>query len=94
MTDDGETRYDPETGEPLPPTAKPQPSATPLNGTWEDKLSPGGEPGKTPERQRPKPITVVICPITGQRATVSCPRTEARTFDGGSEPKVFCPVHR
>lgn len=87
-------QYDPETGEPIEPKTTPNPSPTPLDGTWEDRPSLDDDVNRGTDRPRPKPITVVVCPITGLRATVECPRTEARTFRLGAEPKEFCTLHR
>jgi penicillin-binding protein 1B len=92
-SDDGGIRYDPETGEPIEPERKPEPSQTPLEKTWEDSSSPAPDPDDTPT-PRPKAVTVIICPETGLRATVSCPKTEARTFSKGKEPRDFCSIHR
>jgi len=39
-------------------------------------------------------ITVMICPITGMRATANCPNKEAHKFKAGTEPKEFCTFHR
>ena len=92
-SDDGGIQYDVENGQPIEPQPRPQPSPTPLDQTWEDSLSPGSEPDHTPT-PRPRPVTVIICPETGLRATVNCLRTEARTFNTGREPRDFCAIHR
>jgi hypothetical protein len=92
-SDDSGIRYDPETGEPIEPERKPEPSQTPLEKTWEDSSSPAPDPDDTPT-PRPKAVTVIICPETGLRATVNCPRAEARTFNKGREPRDFCSIHR
>jgi hypothetical protein len=39
-------------------------------------------------------ITVMVCPVTGQRVTSNCPYSEARQFKPGTEPKEFCTLHR
>lgn len=90
-----EDREIPVDGEP-----NPTPSATPppVNGTWTD-----GTGSATPNESRSsdtsrapaaKSVTVMICPVTGMRATVNCPDKEARTYNAGSEPKEFCTFHR
>lgn len=90
-TDEGEIQYDPETGEPIEPKPKPEPSTTPISGTWEEKVGSGSNNNSTP---RGKMVTVFICPISGLRATVNCPKTESRSFPVGKEPRDFCAFHR
>lgn len=90
-TDEGEMQYDPETGEPIEPKPKPEPSTTPISGTWEEKVGSGSNNNSTP---RGKMVTVFICPISGLRATVNCPKTESRSFPVGKEPRDFCAFHR
>jgi penicillin-binding protein 1B len=95
-SDEGELRFDPVTGEPIDPKPNVEPTATPLEETWEDSTEPHSDPLPPRERQTPKPklVTVIICPLTDLRATVNCPRTEARTFSSGKEPRDFCAIHR
>src|SRR2546421_567391 len=76
---------------------KPSPTPTPLSGTWQD----GSEPPKSDSSAKQPPasrssqmVTVMVCPLTGMRATDKCPQKEARTFKSGSEPKEFCTFHR
>ena len=79
------------------PTPLPSHSPTPLDETWQD----GNEP---PKNDAPKPdrgvsseignVTVMICPLTGMRATVNCPDKQPKTFRAGTEPKEFCTFHR
>ena len=81
------------------PNERPTPSPTPLTETWQE----GNEP---PEDQPPvsqaRPpaskmggkVTVMVCPLTGMRATVNCPTKEARTYKAGTEPMEFCTFHR
>jgi penicillin-binding protein 1B len=76
---------------------RPTPSPTPLEGTWQDGIEP--EPSSTPlTRNRPSSergmVTVMVCPLTGMRATVNCPDQEPRTYRAGTEPKEFCTFHR
>lgn len=81
------------------------PSPTPLSGTWQDRAEPPPIP-EMPEmppastQGRPRPaeksgtITIMICPLTGMRATSHCPNPEAKSYRSGAEPKEFCPFHR
>lgn len=96
LKSDDEPKFDPVTGEPIDPNPKAEPTATPLDGTWEDSLEPNPEPQAPGERKTPKPklVTVIICPLTDLRATVNCPKTEARTYTSGKEPRDFCAIHR
>lgn len=96
---ENQVTFDPETGEPIYPSPKPTPSPTPLQGTWEQNSDPeknsGGKPPPDPRTSGSGGnITVVICPISGLRATTSCPNAEAKTFPKGKEPKEFCPLHK
>ena len=38
-------------------------------------------------------VTLMICPLTGARATINCPKKEPHTFREGAQPKDFCPFH-
>lgn len=95
--DEGEVQYDPETGEPIEPGSLPTPSPTPIKGTWEDKLDPGTDPETEKGRnlkENVNYVTVLICPISGMRATAACPKAESRRFRAGREPRDFCAFHR
>ena len=86
--------YDPETGEPIikeTPTPKP----TPVNGTWQDNVEPPGETDDETNSNgaRKGMVSVLICPLTGMRATSNCPNAERRSFRRGTEPKDFCTFH-
>jgi hypothetical protein len=83
---DAEIEYDPETGEPLP---TPSPTPTPLDETWQD----GSEPGNANRNRRPRSVSVLICPVTGMRATSFCPSPQLRRFQADEEPKDFCTFH-
>ena len=85
----------PVDGEPNPtPTVTPPP----VNGTWTDGTGSGGasesRSSDTSRTPAAKTVTVMVCPVTGMRATVNCPDKEARTYNAGSEPKEFCTFHR
>jgi len=94
-------QYDPETGEPIYPRSKPQPTATPIDGTWQDdaaddslRESPARESYRHPGGDaRPRSSTVRVCALTGMRATSNCRDTQSRTFAPGSEPREFCTFH-
>lgn len=78
--------------------AEPNPSSTPFT-TWQDaqqnsnsnQNSPVKKDDSTPEFERN--VTVMICPLTGMRATANCPNKKPQTFKEGEEPKDFCTFH-
>lgn len=74
-----------------------EPTPTPLSGTWQEKID-GEEPperGQPPNpRERALGTSLVVCPLTGMRASSKCPTREVRSFPEGSEPKDFCTFHR
>lgn len=77
-------------------TSKPPPTPVPLDGTWQDQTTPGATP--LPSNSKPtaptiEKITVMICPLSGQRATANCPTKESKTFNKGQEPTDFCDFH-
>ncbi len=82
-----------------PGELQPYPSNSP---TPADDVPPDGDlpPEKTPQRKVRAPdneigsVTVMVCPLTGMRATSNCPDKEPRTYRGGTEPKEFCTFHR
>ncbi len=82
-----------------PGELQPYPSNSP---TPADDVPPDGDlpPEKTPQRKVRAPdneigsATVMVCPLTGMRATSNCPDKEPRTYRGGTEPKEFCTFHR
>lgn len=90
---DGEIQYDPVTGEPITPTPTPEKSPTPIEETWEEQVEPSssGQPRSSP---RSGGVMVVICPVTGMRATAACPKSEMKSFAQGREPRDFCAFHR
>jgi penicillin-binding protein 1B len=89
-----EPQYDPETGE-LIEKPTPGPQETPVDNTWQDHAEPPGSASNSADRSNSRTfsVVVVICPLTGMRATVNCPDQERRTFKRGSEPKDFCTFH-
>lgn len=75
---------------------KPAPTPTPLDGTWQDQISPGATPRTSDQRSDAslaEKITVMICPTSGSRATANCPIKDSRVFKKGDEPEDFCPIH-
>ncbi len=79
---------------------RPTPSPTPLSSTWQDGAEPPTGPvekneSKSGSQGRSKgTFTVLICPLTGMRATINCPVKETRTFSEETQPKEFCTFHR
>ncbi len=77
----------------------PEPSPTPITQTWQEDMempetrSPSEPKGKaSPDRSRQ--VTVMVCPLTGMRATANCPRKEPKTYAAGEAPDEFCTFHR
>ena len=77
--------------------SKPSPTPTPLASTWQDAEPPPGGDKNPGERENPteavKRITLMICPVSGMKATINCPKKEPKTFREGSEPKESCDLH-
>jgi len=79
-------------------TIEPSPTATPFT-TWEEaQRDPRNNQNSTASREDSEPdfvrnITLMICPLTGMRATVNCPNKKPQTFGEGEEPKDFCTFH-
>jgi hypothetical protein len=78
---------------------KPSPTATPFT-TWQEEqgetTSDANSLNKRPTPQKievARTITVMICPLTGMRATSNCPNKQPEIFDEGKEPKDFCTFH-
>jgi hypothetical protein len=79
--------------------AIPEPSSTPISGTWQDSVDEGPRPDtasnsagrSSPDRARQ--LTVMICPLTGMRATANCPKKEPRAYRYGEDPQEFCTFH-
>lgn len=75
----------------------PGPTATPPDEIWQDNAEPNRNSStrsRTDESGRQNRISVAVCPLTGMRANVNCPKSEARTFQKGTEPLDFCTFHR
>ncbi len=73
----------------------PVPTPTPFT-TWQEE----GAGSSTPLPAEKKngdlesKVTVMICPLSGMRATVNCPEKESKVFSQKQEPKEFCNLHR
>ena len=79
------------------PAPNTTPSPTPLINTWENQIDHGGNSNSSRRSSNSSErgtITVMVCPVTGMRATSNCPYSEARRFKPGTEPREFCTLHR
>lgn len=84
---------------PLPPGAdgpQPQPSQSPIDGNWQEHLDPNenSNRSRSDERERQNRVQINVCPLTGMRANMNCPKHEIRAFQKGTEPKEYCTFHR
>jgi penicillin-binding protein 1B len=78
------------------PIDKPEPTPTPLDGTWQEQNKSGNTnqaANTKTDKNLDGKVTVMICPLSGQRATMNCPVKEAKVFKQGEEPKDFCSFH-
>ncbi len=74
----------------------PRSTPTPFT-TWEQqqKGETGNQNTSTESNQtNGRTVTVMICLLSGVRATSNCPTKEIKTFEEGKEPKDFCTFHR
>ena len=74
---------------------KPTPTPTPFE-TWQEQIKPdnSNKPANTkPNLNYVEKVTVMICPLTGMRATSNCPVKESKVFKKGEEPEEFCSFH-
>ena len=72
------------------------PTPTPVDETWQEEIGTNSNQSNS-SRRRDVPvdtILVTVCPITGMRATSSCPLPESKLFTPGKEPQEFCRFHR
>ncbi len=79
-------------------TTEPTPTATPftpLEETWQDPQNNQNSSvdSKDSEPDLVQNVTLMICPLTGMRATVNCPNKKPQTFVEGEQPKDFCTFH-
>ena len=79
--------------------AIPNASGTPFT-TWEEEQQNRGtdqnsamQPPQLPPADLQRNVTIMICPLTGMRATSNCPRKQPQTFNEGEEPEEFCTFH-
>jgi len=77
----------------------PTPSETPF-ATWEEaqqeqKSSPSATapPDENSNSKFIHTITIMVCPLTGSRATINCPNKQPKTYTEGEQPKDFCTFH-
>ncbi|MGH9946877.1 MAG: transglycosylase domain-containing protein [Pyrinomonadaceae bacterium] len=85
------------TEEEMFPESEPNPSPTPLSETFQDEIE--GNANRVEEKPNRKPlpagsVSIVICPLSGMRATSKCPKREVHTFARGAETTDFCTFHR
>ncbi|HXH69771.1 MAG TPA: PBP1A family penicillin-binding protein [Pyrinomonadaceae bacterium] len=81
-------------------TLTPSPANTPV-ATWQDaqqnpndnQSNSATEDDDFEERGFQRNITVMICPLTGMRATFNCPEKRPQTFKQSEEPNEFCTFH-
>ena len=74
----------------------PAPTPTPLDGTWQEQNLPNGttQPSNSKtDKSMVEKVTVMICPLSGMRATANCPTKESKVFKKGEEPQDFCTFH-
>ena len=80
-------------------SANPSPTATPFT-TWteaQQTQNTNTNAAPTPELTSPpklqRKVNLLICDVTGMRATHNCPRVKIKSFNEGEEPKEFCNFH-
>lgn len=82
---------------PYEENSKQSPTPTPMSGTWQDAEPPPDEEknARPPENatETVKRITLIICPVSGLKATINCPKREPKSFKQGSEPRDSCNLH-
>ena len=82
----------------LPDDVKPRETPTPF-ATWEEEQrnqntnQNTNSAGDIPKVEVERKLTVMICPVTGMRATRNCPEKVVKTFDESKVPKEFCTFH-
>ena len=88
-----------ETDAEIDASANPSPTATPFT-TWTEaqqtqntntNTAPAPDLTSPPKLQRK--VNLLICDVTGMRATHNCPRVKIKSFNEGEEPKEFCNFH-
>jgi membrane peptidoglycan carboxypeptidase len=91
------TPHDPDT-EAKVETKQAEATPTPFE-TWQESQTDGKTKSKnnntnTKQTEVVESMTVMVCEFSGMRATINCPKKEAKTFKNGTEPKDFCSFHR
>jgi penicillin-binding protein 1B len=79
-------------------TTEPSPTATPFTPREEAQQDPQNNQNSLAGSKDSEPdlvqnITLMICPLTGMRATVNCPNKKPQTFVEGEQPQDFCTFH-
>ncbi len=79
-------------------TTEPRPTATPFTNLEEAPRESRNNQNSTVNNEVSEPdlvqnITLMICPLTGMRATGNCPNKKPQTFIEGEQPKDFCTFH-
>ncbi len=79
-------------------TTEPSPTVTPVTNLEEAPREPRNNQNSTVNNEVSEPdlvqnITLMICPLTGMRATVNCPNKKPQTSIEGEQPKDFCTFH-
>lgn len=75
------------------PEVTPTPFETWQDGQPDEKLKPKTNNANTKSPEVIQSITVMVCEFSGLRATIHCPKKEAKTFKNNTEPKDFCSFH-
>lgn len=78
--------------------SEPSQTATPLPTLYESQYERKNNQNSLQVNEKSKPdlakeITVMICPLTGMRATTDCPNKQPQTFANGEQPNQFCTFH-
>ncbi len=80
------------------PEGEPNPSQTPVDGTSLDRFDSNSNESRSRSARNQSTdqrIVLIICPITGMRATTNCPTRESKTFPAASADVIdFCTFHR
>ncbi len=80
-------------------STNPARSPTAVTETWQESTEPpeSQQPSgasRSPAAESGGTVTIMICPLTGMRATINCKDKQAKNFRSGTEPKEFCTFHR
>lgn len=75
-----------------PPEATPTPFET-WQESQQDKDKLKNQNSNVAKPEVTRSMTVMVCELSGMRATLNCPNKEAKTFKNNTEPKEFCTFH-